>query len=114
MICQIDYQQREYDRCYFYNHYNKWLAEAVKPGSPFNRHTIEHLNAIEEMGKRAVPFLYELAKEDVVMNDVLEEIYDCQFKEEPSDNPFEEEIQFNRLRDNWIKKIEEDDDIILD
>ena len=101
--------RRDLSRIYFYDHFNKWQKESIKG----NKESYEHYRAIVDMGRSAVPFLYELAKEDYLMNDVLEEIYGCQFKK---DDEYTEDInkmkkQFEELKTAWLKKIEEEGDI---
>ena len=119
-VWQINQEQRKKDRAYFYDYYKKFMEEAIKPGSPTNKHTYEYLEAIEKMGRRAVPFLYELMiNENVVFNDILEKIYNCKFKVyddsdiyiDDNDDIYEMKMRYEELKNKWIQKIEQEGDV---
>ena len=120
-VWQINQEQREKDRIYFYDCYKKYLAEAIKPDSMLNRKAGEYLDAIEKMGRRAAPFLYELMKnEDMVLNETLEKIYGCKFEEDDSSDDisffddediYEMKMQYDELKNKWMQKIEEEGDV---
>ena len=103
---------RDLTRMYFYEHFNKWLEESVA-GLP-GKESYSHYRAIVDMGRSAVPFLYELAKnDDYLMNDALEEIYGCRFQkdDEYTDDINEMHHRYKALKAAWLNKMEQEGDI---
>jgi len=103
--------QREADRILFYDHYNKWREETVFCSFSYQREDNDHYKAILEMGRRAVPFIYEMAKNNgPFLYNVLEKIYNCSFCKGANSIAEAEEI-FEQQKQKWFQLIEKEGDI---
>lgn len=105
------HNNQDLTRMYFYEHFNKWQSASVT-GLP-GKDSYTHYRAIVDMGRSAVPFLYELAKnEDYLMNDALEEIYGCRFKKDDDTEDINEmRRQYEALKAAWLNKMKEEGDV---
>lgn len=118
-VWEINKEQREKERAYFYDCFNKYFEESIYSDTRHIERAEEYLSAIEKMGRRAAPFLYELMRdENTVLNDVLEKIYNCKFKEDVSDDIvivdddiYEMKMKYEELKNKWMRKIEREGDI---
>lgn len=98
--------QREIDRAEFFHFYNEWRNQTYVLSDESLKEENSNYKALEQMGKRAVPFIYELAKkEDGILVRLLDKIYNCRL-DEPG-----KYISINVIKNRWFKKIEEEGDI---
>ena len=104
--------QRETDRILFYDHYNKWKKETSIFSNFYLTKSNEHYKAMMKMGRRAVPFLYEMLKNNEGRYTfwMLEEIYGCQFGRGTNSISEAQKIA-EETKDSWLQKIEEEGDI---
>lgn len=72
----------------------------------------EHYKALSAMGRRAVPFIYELAvNEDILLRGVLEKIYDIEIKTRKPTSIEDLDRIREEIKYAWIRKMEFEGDI---
>ena len=97
----VQKSQQELDREEFERHYNAWRYETIIHSSTRKIFGNQHFHSIMKMGKRAVPFIYEIIKkqEDFVVH-ALPEIYQCNISEP---GKF---IGITKICELWTQKLE--------
>ena len=111
-VQQIVQKQREKDRKEFFEHFFKWKEETWIHSNLNIVYGNEHYKALSAMGRRAVPFIYELAvNEDILLSGVLEKIYDMKIKTRQPTSLEDLDLIREEIKNAWICKIELEGDV---
>ena len=111
-VQQIIQQQREKDRKEFFGHFFKWKEETLIHSNLNIVYGNEHYKALSAMGRRAVPFIYELAvNENILLKGVLEKIYDMKIKTRQPISLEDADRVSEEIKNAWICKIELEGDV---
>ena len=111
-VQQIIQKQREKDRKEFFEHFFKWKEETCIHSNLNIVYGNEHYKALSAMGRRAVPFIYELAvNEDILLSGVLEKIYDMKIKTRQPTSLEDLDLIREEIKNAWICKIELEGDV---
>ena len=100
--------QREQDRKLFDEYYSQWKAETMVLSDPDAKFDNPHFRSIVKMGRRAVPFIYEIIRNRIDwISHALEFIYN----EGVTTGGTKKIISFEKYCALWCKKIEEKEDM---
>ena len=102
----VQKSQYEQDQDEFERHYNAWRYETIIHSDTDKIFENQHFHSIMKMGKRAVPFIYEiLKKQDDFVVCALAEIYQCNIVKP---GVF---LGIKRLCEMWKQKLEREGEV---
>lgn len=111
-VQQIVQKQREKNRKEFFRHFFKWKEETCIHSNLDIVYGNEHYKALSAMGRRAVPFIYELAvNENILLSGILEKIYDMEIKTRQPTSLEDLDRIGEEIKNAWICKMELEGDV---